>query len=187
VQLASAYPTGTPIKYVFNGNTYYGMLTACTTSLMTIRGPPLSTGSNLLTALSVGDISRVIQVPVSMPGFWDASTVSTYINSNLLVPSGFPWNDGTAYCVGYDFVNGTADGSSNAYVQLVVNGNNVCSTGSTGMVISSTSIFSTGVAVNTVSNTNITIGYGQFFEISVTKGTGGDATNGRLTAIFVIP
>jgi hypothetical protein len=173
--------------YVNSGNTYYGVITACTTSLITIAGIPLTTGGNNLTALSIGDQSHLVQVPISMPGYWDAATVSTYINSNLLMPSGFLWELPTAYCVGYNFQNGTADGSSNAYVQLVVNGNNVCSTGATGMVISSTSLFSTGVAVNTVSSTNITIATGQYFEISATAGSSANALNGRLVALIVIP
>ena len=180
--------TGYAIKYVFNSNTYYGQVTAITSGLLTFRGPPITTGAGLLTAISYGDESRVKAIPVLMPGYYEAATVSTYINSNILSPSGYEWELPSAgYCVGYTFQTGTTDGSSNGYIQLVVNGNNVCSTGATGILVNSTSLLTTGVAVNTVSSTNITISPGQFFEISVTAGTGLNATNGRLVAIFVIP
>jgi hypothetical protein len=179
---------GYALKLTFNTYTYYVQVTAITSSLITFRGPPITTGAGLLTAVSWGDQSRIEAIPVLMPGYYEAATVSTYINSNILSPNGYEWELPTAgYCVGYTFQTATADGSSNGYIQLVVNGNNVCSTGATGVLVNATSLLTTGVAVNTVSNTNITISPGQFFEISVTAGTGLNATNGRLTAIFVIP
>lgn len=180
--------TGYALKLTFNTYTYYAQVTAITSSLLTFRGPPITTGAGLLTAVSWGDQSRIKAIPILMPGYYEAATATTYINSNLLSPSGYEWElPSTGYCVGYTFQTATADGSSDGKIQLVVNGNNVCSTAAAGITASSTSLLTTGVAINVVSNTNITIIPGQYFEISVTKGTVGDATNGRLTAIFVVP
>jgi hypothetical protein len=178
---------GYGLTMVFNGNTYRAVVTAITSSLLTFAGPPITTGAGLLTALSWGDESRVKAIPVLMPGYYEAATVATYINSNLLSPSGYEWEGPTAYCCGFKFQTSTADGSSNGYVQLVVNGNNISSVGASGILVNATTLLTTGVSVNTFSNINATIAPGQYFEISVTKGTGGDATNGRLTALFVVP
>jgi hypothetical protein len=178
---------GDAIKYVFNENTYRGQITALTSSLMTFRGPPITTGAGLLTAVSWARAKdAIVAIPVLMPRYYEAATVSTYIDSNLLSPNGYEWELSRGYCIGFTFQTATADGSSNGQIQLVVNGNNVCSTATAGITVSSTSLLSTGVAINVVSNTNITIDLGQFFEISVTKGTGGNATNGRLVALFVV-
>ena len=43
-------PVGTFIKYVYNGVTYRGIITALTSSLLTFAGPAIATGAGLLTA-----------------------------------------------------------------------------------------------------------------------------------------
>jgi hypothetical protein len=121
-----------------------------------------------------GSKAQTVTVTTPMPGPYEVATVSTYINSNLLMPGGFLWEHPNATCTGFTFKTGTTDSSSNGTVQLIVNGSSVGTA-----TVNTTSLI-------TVSG-SVAIATGQYVEISVTKGTGGDATNGVLTAIFVIP
>lgn len=179
---------GARIKMTFNGATQYGQVTALTSSLLTFRGQPITTGSGLLTALSWGDQSRAGQISFSIPGYYESVSTSTAINDRILLPSGYLWDDEPVYFIGLDIQNGTADsGATQGIVNLVVNGNLLDTSNSTnGLSISGTSLVRSAVDINaTLANTLLS--RGQYLEIKVTKGTNGDASNLLVTALYVIP
>lgn len=178
---------GARIKMTFNGATQYGQVTALTSSLLTFRGQPITTGAGLLTALSWRD-SRAEQISFSIPGYYESVSTSTAINDRIGLPSGFLWDDEPIYFIGFDIQNGTADsGGTQGIVNLVVNGNLLDTSNSTnGLSISGTSLVRSVVDINaTIANTLLS--RGQYLEIKVTKGTNGDALNLLVTALYVIP
>jgi hypothetical protein len=179
-------PIGTPIKFTLSGVVYYAQVTALTSSLMTIRGAPLTTSASALTAISYGDATRIAQVTISFPGYYEAATTSTAINTNLLIPSGLLWDMTTAYCVGLDIQNSTADsGATQAIINAIINGNALdTSNSSSGLSISGTSLVRSVVDIST---SYYTIAQGQYIEVKITKGTNGDGTNLAVTLVFVIP
>ncbi len=63
---------GMPVKFTIAGTgagTYYAIVTAITSTLMTIQGYPLNTGSGELTALSYSDLPNAThQIDIQIPG-----------------------------------------------------------------------------------------------------------------------
>ena len=103
---------GTPLKYLISGVVCYGDVSysgttySGGTTAVYVRGVPLSNG---LTSAYVGDLSRIGQIAIPMPGYWEAATVSTYLNSIQLFPGGYPWDLPTAYIIGYNFQTAAID------------------------------------------------------------------------------
>lgn len=182
---------GTPLKYLISGVVCYGDVSysgttySGGTTAVYVRGVPLSNG---LTSAYVGDLSRIGQIAIPMPGYWEAATVSTYLNSNQLFPGGYPWDLPTAYIIGYNFQTATIDSGTGTYVNLVVNGNQFSSLNSNkGLAVTTTGNIWTATDLNLISSTNPTISYGQYLDINVTAGTSGNATNAMMVPICVIP
>jgi hypothetical protein len=181
-------PVGSAVRYTYNGTLYYGQVTALTSALMTIRGSTIGTGAGLLTTLAYGDQTRIGQISIPFPGYYEAATTSTAINDILLIPSGMLWDLMPAYFIGLDIQNGTADsGGTQAIVNLIVNGNALdTSNSSSGLSISGTSLVRSVVDINsTLANTLIS--RGQYLEVKITKGTNGDGLNLIVTGLFVRP
>ena len=187
---------GSPIMFTLSGsNVYYAQETVITSGLMTIRGPPLSTTSGVLTALSYGDRIRMGQLTLSMPGYWDATsgTNYTYLNNNNLMQNGYRWDLPTCYLVGYDFIATTPDGAGTAYVNVLwgtwtsgavgMSGLSTLNSGKGLAVSSGATVYKTGVDIPATQ----AISYGQSLEVQVTPGTSGNATNGTPTILFVVP
>ncbi len=182
---------GTPLKYLISGVVCYGDVSysgttySGGTTAVYVRGVPLSNG---LTSAYVGDLSRIGQIAIPMPGYWEAATVSTYLNSIQLFPGGYPWDLPTAYIIGYNFQTAAIDSGTGTYVNLVVNGNQFSSLNSNkGLAVTTTSNIWTATDLNLISSTNPTISYGQYLDINVTAGTSGNATNAMMVPICVIP
>lgn len=182
---------GTPLKYLISGVVCYGDVSysgttySGGTTAVYVRGVPLSNG---LTSAYVGDLSRIGQIAIPMPGYWEAATVSTYLNSIQLFPGGYPWDLPTAYIIGYNFQTAAIDSGTGTYVNLVVNGNQFSSLNSNkGLAVTTTGNIWTATDLNLISSTNPTISYGQYLDINVTAGTSGNATNAMMVPICVIP
>src|SRR5271157_4174568 len=178
-------PLGSAMQGTNAGVAAYWAVISCTSSLITIRGPPLSTSSGALTTLSYGDATRVGQLTVSMPGYWDATSTNTYINSNTLMPNGYPWAISTCYLVGFNFITATPDSGGTSYVNVLWG---TWTSGAVGMSGISTSNSGKGLAVSsgaTLYQTGVdipatqSIAQGQALDVMVTPSTSGDRKSTR--------
>ena len=186
---------GAPIRYTFNSGVYYGQVTALTASLLTFRGPAITTGAGLLTALAWGDPSRITELTLTIPGYFEEATVTSApfaLETYLFMRYGFPWKLPGAYCVGFSVINRVADTGTTPIVNTLL--------GAPGsMVAVSTSNSNAGISLpgnNTsmaetvvdINPSNYAISRGQYIELEITKGTDTvKATDLTWVGVFVFP
>jgi hypothetical protein len=183
-QTATLLP-GLPLRYTWNGTTYYGVISACTASLLTIRGAPLST--SYATTLDVGTPEMVTQMHVSVPGFFEDAT-----NTGLLASDCYQvlkWVGSRAYCVGYNAKSQTADsGANQPSVQVTWDGNAISDSNSSAGIRPTASWVATGVDIITTGTPpNYQVDNNEALEISVTKNSTGDAADLNVDIIMVVP
>jgi len=169
------YP-GFGLKYVIGGVEYYGIISAITSNLMTVRGAALTGDITSLSYTKTG----VIQVPILIPYLYEDATNTTLIASDL--KQTIKWMQGPSYLVAFDAKTRVKDTSNNGKINARVNGQDVCST-SGGLTLSSTSWFSTAVDIST---TYYDINFGEEIELNATKGTTGDAEDLSTILTFVV-
>jgi len=172
-------PVGAGLMYKLSGTYYFAQLTALTANLATISGAPLTTASGALTELYYFT-QPLIQVEFLVPGFYeDANDTTLLLNDILAAPV---WGGKKAYCVGIGAKHKVADtGASQPTVNLRINGADVLSTPITMSATPNTMVWAV-VAFNTA---NYDIQFREGMEISVIKGTNGNATDLYLTALYV--
>ena len=179
---------GRALKYTISGVTYPGRVVSATYSspntTVTIRGWPLTSN---LTAVSYGEDSRTGTVTFVIPNYYEQSaTAATMLNDRVRLAGGFTWGLPPAYIIGINLQHITNDGSTAPNVNGVVNGN-LLSTANTnaGPAMSSTSLISTGVDLNTTL-ANILISTGQKLEVKVTVNSTAAYQNATdLTVTFI--
>lgn len=173
--LTGVIAPGTPIKFIGDGDPYYAICTAITSNLLTIAGAPIE---GAIDALYYGDPSRVFTEHVLIPGYYeDASTTRTTLADDL--GAAYSWPRGTAYLVRVQAKTKVADSSSNGTVNVGINGADVLSTALTLANANWTA------SVVQIATANYDIQFGEALEISVGKGTGGDAQDLSLILTFV--
>lgn len=179
--LTSTLSAGLPIKFKLSGTYYYAQITAITSNLMTIRGAPLTTGSGALTELYYGLASQLNQIHVLIPGLFEAATSTTLLLT--FAKDQLKWKEGNAYCVGFDYIVGTADGGgTQPNINVRWGGNRISTANTNAGPLVSASWQSTAIDINT---TNYGITFGTALEIECTKGTTGDAANLSLEILMV--
>jgi hypothetical protein len=177
--LTSLIKVGYPLKYVISGTTYYGIVTAITSGLITIAGPPLG-GS--ITDLYYGPPNKVTQMMVSIPGTYESSSDTALILTKFLMS--FVWMKPASYLVKYTMKSLTVDTGTKGRASFRVAGVDV-NTSSGGLTLSvSGTTYSTVVDIN---SSYYGVANGAEIELSVTKGGNGDAANLVANAIFVTP
>lgn len=172
-------PIGTGVKYKASGSYYRGQVTALTANLMTISGAPLPTSSGALTELYYLT-EPLIQMEFLVPGYYeDASDTTLLLNDILTAPV---WGGRTSYCIGIGAKHRVVDsGASQPQVNFRINGSDVLSTALTMSSSANTMVWAV-VAFNT---SNYDIQFREGMEISVTKGTNGDARDLYLIALYI--
>lgn len=172
---------GYGLKYTISGVTYYGIVTAITSGLLTIAGAPLS---STVSELYWCDASRVIQADFFVPGaFADAA------NTGLLASDArtkFRWSLGQAYCVQIlHTVRVDDSGANQPRVTISINGSVVgTDNSSAGQAVAETWT-PTVVGINV---SNYDINTGEAIEIVTDDyGSNNDATDLTVSALFVIP
>lgn len=172
---------GMGLKYVISSVTYYGIVTAITSGLLTIAGAPLS---STVSELYWCDASRVIQADFFVPGaFADAA------NTGLLASDArtkFRWSLGQAYCVQIlHTVRVDDSGANQPRVTISINGSVVgTDNSSAGQAVAETWT-PTVVGINV---SNYDINTGEAIEIVTDDyGSNNDATDLTVSALFVIP
>lgn len=175
---------GYGLKYTWNGNTYYGIVTAITNNLLTIAGAPLSASYDV-TALSWCDHTRIEQVDFFIPGaFSDAA------NTGLLASDAhtkFRWGKAKSYMVQISHTVRVDDTNTatHALVTLSINGSVIGTSNTNAGEAVATTWTSTVVGINV---SNYDINFGEAIEV-VTDASGGNdnAVDLTVSAVFVMP
>lgn len=171
---------GTPLQYAIGDIYYYGIITAITSTLITISGAPLS---GTIQSLEYSDESRVCQVDFYINDkFGDAA------NASLLdtdMTTGFTWNLPEARLVKFsNIVNIDDSGATQPKVNITINGNAVCTSNSNAGLVTAETWTSTVVDINV---TNYVVPTGAVFEISTdATGTNKDSKHLTISALLVI-
>jgi hypothetical protein len=172
-------PVGAGVKFKASGTYYRGQVTAITNNLTTISGAPLPTTTGALTEL-YWLTEPLIQVEFLVPGYYeDASDTTLLLNDILTAPV---WGGKKSYCVGVGAKHRVVDsGASQPQVNFRINGSDVLSTALTMSSSANTMVWAV-VAFNTA---NYDVQNREGMEISVTKGTNGDAKDLYLIALYI--
>jgi hypothetical protein len=172
---------GYGLKYIIGGTTYYGIVTAITSNLLTLAGAPLG-GS--ITSLYWSTPTRVTQVDFFIPGaFADAA------NTTLLATDGhtkFRWGLTKAYCVQINHTVRIADtGANQSHGTASIAGSVVGTDNTNAGLTFAVTWTPTVVGINT---TNYDINYGEAIEIVTdAAGSNDDAVDLTMSLVFVIP
>lgn len=176
---------GLPVRYTYNGSTYYGIVSAVSASAsITVNGAPLNT-AHALTALEVGTPEMVKQVDFHIEADYDGTA------QNILATIGkksYKWFGGDAYLVAFSAAHATADtGATQPYLNVKIGGSLV-STNATnnGLQLSGTANTWVNNSAVAISASNYDISHGDAVEIACTViGTNGDADNLSVSCLFV--
>jgi hypothetical protein len=176
--MRSAMPVGTPIKYLTsNGGPYYGIVTAITSNLLTIAGPPLS---GTIYMIWVGPPELVSQVDYLIPGAYAAAANNTLIKS--FQKSFSIWQGPPAHLVRISHRALVADSGTAPRVTASIEGNIVGTDNSnTGLPVA-TSWTHTTTGINA---SNYRIDLNDAIELRTTQGGSGDSTFLTVSLIFV--
>lgn len=172
-------PVGSPLKYTIGGTVYYGMVTAITSNLLTVAGAPL--GGDV-TALSLGDISRIEQVDIIVNGYYEDATNTALIGTDL--NAALVWRKSKAYAVAYKVWSKVHDSSTHGKATVLINATEL-NTAADGLTIAADATwYSTVIDIATAA---YDINPTEAIEISVTKGGAGDAHDLVVSIMFVYP
>lgn len=179
--LTTSMLVGKSLRYTIGGTIYYGQVSAIASNLLTVRGAPLSGD---VTALAYGGGSLVQMVLPVNGSYEDASNSALIASDNSFQ---LLWELEAAKCVAFKAWSKTHDtGATHGAVNVTLNGNAVSTSNTnTGLLLAADATWYATVVDLNVSNYGIS--NGQVIELSVTKGTNGDAANLCVIAIFLIP
>lgn len=176
---------GRPVRYTYNGTTYYGIITAITSNaLMTIAGAPLDV-AHAITNLDIGTPGQV--------EFMDLMVAGTYADNVEDILSGTAnryvrWRKSAAYLVAISATHKTADtGASQPKLNAKVAGNLVSTQDSNaGLQLSTAGTWVNGSAV-AISAANYQVAFNDSLELRVTAaGTNLNAANLSVCLVFVL-
>lgn len=176
---------GRPVRYTYNNNTYYGIITAISgNASMTIAGAPLDVGYPL-TSLEIGLPSQVVVMDLKVTGTYAASVDDVLAaRENRYVR----WRRSAAYLVAFSATHKTADtGAAQPKLNVKVAGSLVSTQDSNaGLQLSTAGAWVDGSAV-ALSTANYDVAWNSALELRVTAaGTNGNATNLSVCLVFVL-
>jgi len=176
---------GRPVRYTYNGTTYYGIITAVSANAsMTVAGAPLDVGHDL-TALEIGTPAQVVAMDLKVAG--------TYADNaeDILAAEGnqyVRWRRSAAYLVAISATHKTADtGAAQPKLNMKVAGNLVSTQDSNaGLQLSTAGAWVDGSAV-AISTSNYDVAWSDAIELRCTApGTNGDALDLSACLLFVL-
>ena len=174
---------GMPIRYTISSVVYYGICTAITSNLLTIAGAPM--GGDV-TKLEYGLPSSVQVVSLDVGDLYAEATSTTMLYSLMDIKR--LWRQGKAYCVTFSAMHKTVAGTTQAKINVLVNGQRV-STNDTNLGIqlstAGTWVDNSAVAIST---TYYDINPGEAIELECTAAGVGTPKGADLTveAVFVL-
>jgi hypothetical protein len=170
---------GKPLKYVIGGTTYYGIVSAITSNLLTIAGAPLSGD---VTALYYGDATRVNQINVTIPGLYEDASNTALITSDLA--SNLIWTKSKAYCVRYRVYSAVHDSGTHGQASVRINATEVNTTAGGLTIAADATWYSTVVDIAVAA---YDVNPGELIEVTAVKAGNGDASDLTVEMTFVIP
>lgn len=171
---------GSPLKYTIGGTVYYGMVSAITSNLLTVAGAPL--GGDV-TALSLGDASRIEQVDIVVNGYYEDADNTALIGSDL--NAAVVWRKSKSYAVAYKVWSKVHDShATHGKATVLINATEL-NTSADGLTIAADATwYSTVVDIATAA---YDINPAEAIEIAVKKGGTGDAHDLVVSIMFVHP
>ena len=166
------------LSYIIGGVTYYGVVGAITSNLLTVWGAPLSGD---VTALYYGG-GRLRQINVMIPGFYEDTSNTALIASDL--DSAFLWALPTSYLVYYKAYSKTHDSTTHGQASVRINNTEV-NTVSGGLTIAADNTWYSTVVDLAVAAYDINPG--EALEVTAVKNGAGDAANLTIEMLFVTP
>ncbi len=187
----SDFTVGTPVKYVYNGSTYYGIVTAINANaLLTIAGATLATGggTNDLTALYAGKPERVINLEYFVTTAYGNAVQDIF---SAVTYERHKWQHADAYLVTFGATNGVADtGAAQPKVNVKIAGNLISTDDSSkGISLSATpgTWTDNGAVAIKITSQEYNIERGDAIDIRCTEaGTNGDADCLSVSLVFVL-
>lgn len=178
--LTATIKVGYPLKYAIGGTTYYGIVTAITSNLLTVAGAPL--GGDV-TALYYGNPERVIQATYAINGYFADAANTTLLKTDLLADE--KWTQAKAYLTMISHIVGTDDsGANQPRVTAYVNGAAVGTSNTNAGEEVAETWTDTVVAINT---SNYDVNYGETVEIATdANGSNNDAQNLTVKLTWVL-
>jgi len=173
--LTATIAPGIPLRYAIGGTTYYGIVTAITSTLITLAGAPLS---GTITTLAYGDASKVVTLPILLPGYYEAAASTAAIAA--VIGRAVRWRLPPAYLVLTQVKTRVADSSSNGTVNPRIGGADVLAS---ALTIGSTAWLSSVVGITVA---NYDIAFGDDIELNIGKGTGGNGQDLSADLTFVL-
>jgi len=177
--LTASMLVGKPLKYVIDGTTYYGIVSAIAADLLTVAGAPL--GGDV-TALYYGDPTRVIQINVIIPGLYEDASNTDLIASDL--GAKLIWNKAKSYLVRFRVYSVTEDTNDDGQVSVQINNVETCTTAGGLTVAAAITWYSTVIDIVTAA---YDVNPGEEIELTCIKGTTGDAVDVTVEMTLVIP
>jgi len=174
--LTSSIKIGYALEYTIGGTVYYGIVTAITSSLITIAGAPLG---GTITAISYADKRQTARESVKIYGYWNDGTNTNLIAQKLGTAA--YWELGQAALVQVGYVGGSIDtGASQPTININQAGSAVLSSEVTPTATYQKSI----VNINT---SNYLISKGSIFEVVVaSNGTNLNSWNLGVELVWVL-
>jgi hypothetical protein len=175
--LRGVIKVGYPLKHTRSGHDYYGVVTAITSSLITIAGAGLF---GTITAIYYADTTRTEQISIHVAGYYADDVDFTLLQNDKRMNGGLINRRGPMYIVQVIASNIVSDsGETAAAVNVLVGPEILCADLPVG-----TSENASGVEIDYVEYEWNT---GEAIEIIVTPGDNGDAEDLCLDLVAVIP
>ena len=168
----------TTLSYIIGGVTYYGVVGAITSNLLTVWGAPLSGN---VTALYYGG-GRLRQVNVMVPGLYEDWSNTALIASDL--DSAFLWALPTSYLVHYRAYSKTHDSTTHGQASVRMNNTEVNTVAGGLTIAADATWYSTAVDIAVLA---YDINPGETLEVTAVRNGAGDAANLTITMLFVTP
>jgi hypothetical protein len=179
------FRVGLPVRYTYNGTTYYGIVLAVVANTsVSIGGAPLSL-AHALTRLEVGLPEQVVNVEFVIPGAYAGSV------RDILAAVGKQycrWELGKGYLVRFLATHATAAGTTQPKLNCKVNGQAVLtSDGGNGLQLGNAGVWVGPATVVDLDTTKYDINRGEAIEIRCTAAqVGTDATDLSAHFTFVL-
>lgn len=173
---------GNGLKYTIGGTSYYGIVTAITSNLLTVGGAPM--GGDV-TALWWCPPWRVIQHDFYVPGTFADASNTALLDSDA--NTAFAWGASKAYLVRMSaYMKGIDSGANKDRVNITIAGSAVCTSNTNaGLAPSSAKTWThTVIDINT---SNYDINKDEAIEVTTdANGSNGNATGLTMRCIFVL-
>jgi hypothetical protein len=169
---------GMSLRYRIGTTTYYGRVSAITSGLLTVNGPPLS---GTITSLWY-DGGTIREIIITIPGLYEDASGTTLIASDL--SSQFIWRLPKSYLVKYWVYSRLHDTGTHGQASVRINGTEVNTTAGGLTIAANATEYTTVVDIDSAA---YDINANEAIEITSIKAGNGDASDLTVGMIFVTP